>query len=812
MNDWRVAWRRLAREPSFTLLAVVALALGLGANIALFALVEGVLLRPLGYQAPQQLYSVREVIPAAARQFPTLPVNFASFDAWRRSATSFSGFALIHPAALDLASSRTRGATRQIVVDQVSANLFTLLGVTPALGRGFEKDSDTAGRNREVILTDGFWRAQFGGDPAAVGRTVVLNGAECTVIGVLPADFHFPAGSLWGTFVAAAAAGGVPQMFQPLVVDAARRQAAGSFDFGLLARLRPGVAPAAAQHQLDGITSHLMAAAGAARLQVHTRLTPLRAQVTAAAAQSLWLLWAAMLAVLALVCVNLGSLMLARAQAQMPDMAVRLALGASDWRLLRPPVVEAILLAAAGGVAGWVLAAAGLRFWLAAAPSDFPRRAGVHLDAVAGLFGVGLALLTALVCAAAPAWRAWRSGLQATLHAASPRLASRSRARHGLIGLEAAMAAVLLVLTGLLLHSFIRLQQVAPGYSANPKLIVATDLAGPDAARRGFWAASLPRVRALPGVAAAGLTTELPLQGVGVTEQVYLRGDSRSQAERPIVNVQFISPDYFRAMGIPVRGREFQPADSQPDAPPVVILSATSARRLFPHRDALGQRLRLAAPASPEATVVGVSADVRTDLRHAPGPMVFQPLSQDLSRHLAYLVIATRPGITPLALAPEVRATLARVEPRAAVPLAESMAQVRAGVVANQHLELTLALGFGAGALALAALGIYGVTTFALAQHRPELAVRAALGAEPRRLAVWVLRQGLLPVLAGLAAGLIGAVLLARLLAAQWFGVGPTDPWALLGSAAAVLAAALIASAWPARRAAHLDPWRELKS
>lgn len=803
LRDLSTARRRLRREPAFALLAACTLGLGLGVTLAVFVLVEGILLRPLNFTAPGELYSVREVIPRLTRQYPSLPVNYLSFAAWRAQAASLSGLALVHPAATDL----TRpGEPRQVVVDQVSANLFPLLGVAPMLGRGFLPGEDAPGRNHVVVLSQAFWRRHYGGSPSALGQTVTLDGVGCEIVGVLPASFHFVEGRQWGTFTAAAAAADEPDMFQPTALTAAGQEVIGNFDYGVIARLRPGINPVAARAELDRITAGLVATAPGPGLQVVTALTPLQEQITGAIGPRLWLLLASVLAVLLLICLNLANLMLVRAHARAPEAALRQALGAGRGQLARVVLLEGAWLAGAGlilalGLAGLVLEV--LRDGWAA---SLPRLAAVHLDGAAAGAAVLAAVVAALLCAGAAARRWAASDVAAGLRQASPRLGGGAgRGRNLLVGIESALTTLLLVTTALLLHSYMRLANIPPGYDAAPKLIAAVDLAGAPDARRALWQALPSRIETLPGVAVAALSTELPLQGTGVTSPILLPGDARPLAERPIASYQFVSPGYFAAMGIAVRGRELNPGDAAPHAPAAVVVSAAAAARAWPGQTALGRTFQ-SEDHGPVFTVVGVAEDVRTDLRRAPGPMVFEPSWQDLKRHLAYLVIRPQPGAKLDSLAAEVRATVHGLQPAAVVTRTETMREVRAGVVAPERLQFLLMAGFGLAALLVAALGIYAVVAYAVEQRMPEIGIRVAIGASRRQVAAWVLRQGLTPVLAGLGSGLAGAVLLARALAAQLYGVSPRDPWSLLLSTLALLVAAVLACALPARRAARADP------
>ncbi len=795
---------RALREPRFALTVVGMLALGIGANVAMLALLAGVVWRPLPYRAPAGLYAIREIIPSASRQFPTLPVNYRSFVAWRGDATRFSGFALIHPAVENLTG---RGEPQPVVVGEVSANLFQLLGVRPTLGRAFASGEDSAGRNHELVLSDAYWRQAMGGSPSVIGETVDLDGAACQVVGVVPASFYFPTGGAWGTFVAEQGAGGEPQMFQPLVVAADKQAVIGNFDFAAIARLRAGVTPAAAHAELNAMTAHLVATQPAAGLAVLTALTPLAGQVVGTTAGRLRLLWLAVLAALAVVCLNLANLAFARAHARAPEAALRLALGAGRGRLAAEALGQSLVLAGLGAAAGLGLAEAALQWVRHDASTAMPRVAQVHLGPWALAGGVGLTLAAAVGFALAPALAWARVEPGAGLKLASPTFAGcgRGRSRRLLVAAESGLTALLLILAGLLLHSYVRLGAVQPGYTASTNLVAGIRLSGPAAARGSLWSALPPRFESLPGVAAAALTTELPLGGTGLTSTVTLPGDTRPEAARPIANFQYVSPGYFRTMGVGVRGREFEAGDSQAGHPDVAVVSTTAAGRIWPGQDALGKTFTYVQGGAP-ITVVGVARDVRTALRQPAGPMIFQPIRDDLTRALAYAVVQPRPGIGALTLLPGLRGALGALQPLAVVTSARTMRSVRSAAVAPERFQLDLAAGFGLCALLIAGLGVYGLVAFTLEQRRRELSLRLALGARPAALRAWAWRQGLEPVLGGLAAALLLAWLIAPALAAQLYGINARDPWALAGGAFAVVAAAALAC-WPlARRAGRVDP------
>ncbi|HXR96575.1 MAG TPA: ADOP family duplicated permease [Terriglobales bacterium] len=804
----REAWRSLRRTPTFTLLAVLTLGIGLGANMTIFSIVDSVLLRPLGYAAPQELYAIREVIPQVSHLYPTLPVNDRSFLAWRAESHSLQGLALIHPTTLDLT---VASEPQPVVADQVSANLFALLGIKPRLGRDFFASEDAPGRNHVVILTDAFWRREFGASPSALGRTLNLNGQLCQIIGILPRDFHFPRGADFGPLTAVAAASGAPELFQPFGLDPTGQEIIGNFDFGVIARLRPGVTAASAQTEINLITARLVATAHQADAQVLTTFVPLRDQITAGVAHQLWLLLAAVLVIQFLVCLNLANLLLVRVSRRGHEAALRLALGAGRPRLVGAIFAEGLILAAAGCLLGVSMAYAGVRWLSHAAPAGIPRLEAASLEPRAIAFGLLLALAVAGAFSLWPAWRWSQNQPQAALRAGG-RAAGGSAPNRGrwlLIAVESALTAMLLIMAGLLLHSFVRLNQVNVGFDPSPKLIVAAQLSGPDTARRALWDQLPPRLRALPGVNAAALTTEVPLLGTGVTDVVYLDGDTRPLSQRPIANYQYISPDYFSAMGIALlSGRDFTASDAPPHCD-VAILSATAAARVFVGRNPVGRQFRYT-PDGPPITVVGVAADVRTNLQASPGLVVYQPYWDNLHRHLAYIVLRTATA-SPLVLASPVRRLIAALAPAATVPKIETMRSVRADSVATQQFQLWLVLLFALCALGLASLGIYAVVAYAVGGRTQELGIRLALGANRGALAGMVFRQGMRPVLGGLSVGALGALLLGRGLASQLFATSPHDPLAFVLALGALLAASAAACALPARRALAGDPISALR-
>lgn len=800
----RSAWQFCRREPALAAVIVLTLAVGIAANSAIFSVVNGVLLQPLAYRQPGRLVALAEVAPRLIKRYPTIPVNAPAFLAWQRQARAFSGMALVSRTSMDLT-----GAGRPEALDaaKVTPDLFRVLGARLLLGRDFLPQANRPGHQFVAVLTAGLWRSRFGGDPNVIGRAITLDGHPYTVIGVLPASFQFPKGYELNDLVNL---GTGARLFVPRVFSH-DDLSGGNFNYAVIARLRPGFSPAQAAAELNLIQQ------GVNRKfpqmgNLQTAVVPLRQMIVGAAQRGLWLLLAAVLALLLIVCVNLANLLLARASGRRREMAIRGALGASPARLLRLALGETVVLALAGGAIGLLLAHFALRALLHWAPPGLPRLANVRLDGAVLWFTLGISVFAGVLAGAWPAWRMARSDPQEALRAGGGARAGEGaggrRGRELLAGIETALTAALLVTAGLLLASFNRLVNVPKGFNTQHLLTVRLQLPtaeyGQSAQRNEFWRRVLAVTRALPGVTAA-VISDPPLSGNTDVNPVTVPGDTRPIIQQPLANTRRISPGYLAMMGIPLlSGRELTAADR---GHPVAVISASTARAAWPGRNPIGQVFRQGDPTDTPIRVVGVVGDTRAiSLLTPPGLMVYQPHGDNFSSTLVL-----RTALAPAAVAPEVRRAIWSIDPNVPVPAMESMGAIVAKSVAPRRFQMLLVALFAAAALLLACLGIYGVVSYSVARRTQEMGVRVALGARPADLYGMVFWQGLLPVIIGLAAGLLGALALGRALASLLFEVQPGDPAALAAAAIILLAVAAAACWGPARQAVRANPVTALR-
>ncbi|MEJ7810888.1 MAG: ABC transporter permease [Gemmatimonadaceae bacterium] len=796
VQDVRYAVRTLRRSPAFTAAAVLTLTLGLGATTVIFSLVDHIVLRPLPYADPDRLVVVREVVGEVRDVYPSLPANASHFLEWRRGCGACEGLAAIKRSAVTLIAD---GDPQRLGAARVSANLFSLLGVRPALGRGFREEEDRPGQDRVVVLSDAVWRRQFGADPSVVGRAITLNSARFEVIGVLPPTFVLPGGDALGAFA------GLPReldVYRPLALTDHERTAGGEHDFVVLARLRSGATADQARAQLDAIEAVFAERAGGGST-LRAVVVPLHAQVVGTAGRPLLLLLAAVGAVLLIVCVNLANLSLARNTGRQRESAVRVALGAGRGRLARLALAESLVVALAGGGVGLLLAHWGLGALVALAPATLPRVTEVQLDG--RVFGAA-ALLTALVgviVGALPAIRAGRADPGEALKAGG-RTATGSRAatrrRALFIAAQVACSTVLLVGTGLFLTSFVRVLRVDRGFDTDR--VLALDVALPgvtyasDARRTQFYERALAELAAVPGVVEVAAASALPLEGETWIDGIVADGDTRAAREQPPANFRFVTPRYFAAVGTPVRrGRTFAESDRERL---VAVISERAARTLWPGEDAVGKRLRIGSAKS-AAEVVGVAANVRTSTLEQEGSLVVYLPSRVSPPSQGTVVVRTTAD--PGAVATAVRAALRRVDPSVPVTKVRTMAQVVSATVATRRFQLGLLALFAVMALVTASIGIYGVISQSLASRTGEIGVRMALGARPADIHRLVMGEGLRPVVAGLVVGVAASLALGRVFGSLLFEVRASDPLTLLAVAVLLATVATVACYVPARRA-----------
>jgi len=803
ISDLRQALRALLRRPLLFAVAAGALALGIGASTAVFSVVDAVLLRPLPFAEPGRLVLLWQSIPE--RNAPFVEVSYPYMLGLRARSRTMAAVA----AMAGVNSGFTLGGPEPVRVDGriVTGNFFDALGAHAGLGRTFVEADDKVGVPRVVVVSHGLWQRQFGGDPRLVGRTLEVDGTPMTVIGVMPREFRYPTGAdLWTPLV-------------PVIPEVVNNPNVGWAT--LVGRVAPGTTVAQAAAELDAITAEQLRIHAPSAPAVKTVLTPLTHEWFGPARPALLVLLGAVLLVLLLACANVSALLLARAAARQREIAVRLALGASRARLVRQLLAEAVIIAAAGGLAGTLMAVWGLHGLLSLVPAEIPRLEDAAIDPRVFAFALVLTGVSALASGLVPALLASRSTLGDVLaegsRSAGPG-ARQVRARAVLVATEAAAALVLLAGAGLLTRTFQNLRSVELGF--DPRNVLTFEVAGPHGrydkpeASRELYRELVQKIGAVPGVEATAAVLIRPLWGkVGMDWPIMVDGQSEAEAERnPALNLQIVTHEFFRTMRMPVRqGRTFDDRDTA-GVTPVVVVSEALARRYWPGQEAVGKRIRTPMPTPPYEqtwmTVVGVMAPARYRELQASRYDVYMSYLQ-ADEGLRHVVVRTTGD--PLALTPAVRAAVKSVDGELILTDVTSMAALVDVALGGARFGMQLLSGFALVALLMAALGIYGVVAFVVSRRTREVGIRMALGARAADVLGLVLRQGMAPVLAGLAAGLALALSLGRLGSSLLFEVPPHDVATLAAAAAVLTAAALLACALPARRAARIDPAQALR-
>ena len=805
-TDLRFALRGLRRDRAYTIVALLTLAFGIAANTVIFSIVDGVLLKPLQYKDPGRLVVVNEVVAELANAYPRLPAAARHYFYWREHAASFEQVAIIEG---DRAVLTGAGEPQQLEAARVSANLLPMLGVRARAGRLFVEAEDAPGRDKVVVISEGLWQHRFGGNPRVIGQAMTLDGVPRTVIGVVPASFHLPKSQIFAIV-------GMPSKADVWVPIAIRRESLnwfGPFNYSVIGRLKPGIPVRQALAELDTQQSAI-AANLPDKLHLRALVTPLQEDATGSSRKPLLMLLAAVGVVLLIVCVNLANLALARGTARQRDIAVRRALGATGGQLARGVIMEALVLAACGGLLGALLSWAGLRLVLAGAPVDLPRLDEVRLDARVMLFALGLSVLSGLLFGLLPAWRAAAADPQRSLRDGG-RSTTEGRSggllRQGLVAAESALGALLLVVAGLLVASFFNLLNVDKGFDT--ARLLATRLTLPrnsfasGDAREAYFRDVLRRLEATPGVVRAGLISTLPLQGEDWVDLVQKEGEHRPTAELPPTNYRFCSAGYFQAAGIPfVQGGTFADTDKQRN---LAVISEATARVLWPGEAAVGKRFNRNQPDEPAYEVAGVVRDVSVGLDRQAVPTVYVPFWSKNERPTMNVVL--RSAADPRAVARSVRQAVWGVNPDTVVGEIRTMDGLVADSVAGRRFQVLLTGGFALSALLLACVGIYGVVSWSMARRQNEIGVRMALGARSGDVQRMVIAQGLRPVIAGVVLGLAVALALGGVMSSLLFGVSARDPVTYAVVALTLSAVAALACYIPARRATLADPLRSLR-
>jgi putative ABC transport system permease protein len=796
LHDLRYAARLQRKNPGFTIVAIIALALGIGANTAIFSVVNTVLLRPLPYKDPERLVMVWE--DATKHGYPRDTPAAANFVDWRDQNQSFEGMAAIADTSFNLTGS---GDPERLEGRRVSANMFPLLGVEPHIGRVFTAAEDQPGAQRVALLSYALWQRRFGGDTGIVGKALTLNGESHVVVGVMPARFQFPSSD--------------DQVWVPVAFT---QQEAGNRNrhyLQVLARLRPGVSLDQAQSEMNTIAARLQQQYPQSNTDLGAAVQPLHEHLVGDIKPALLVLLGAVGLVLLIACANVANLLLARAAVRQKEIAVRVALGARRWRLIRQFLTESVLLSTFGGLVGLAIAYGGLVLLKASIPENISQARDISMDLRVLGFTFLVSVATGLIFGLAPALQAARFNQIDTLKEGGRDAAtggSGKRLRGLLVTAEVAISLVLLIGAGLLINSFLRLRNVDPGFRTDNLLTMKIVLPEPKyeemERRSAFYTELINRVQSLAGVRSAAVTSNLPLYRQGNSIGVGIEGqpDPPPGQER-IVVTRIISPGYFDTMSIPIlRGRGLTEQDTE-TTPNVVVVSETMARRYWPGEDAVGKRIAAGRIRSPEdwIQVVGVVKDVRQfELNAEPRPQMYLTYRQAGFFDSRDLVVKT--DVDPASMAATVRKAVWEIDKDQPVSNIQTMDEILADSIARQRFSMLLLAIFAAVALVLAGVGIYGVMSYSVAQRTHEIGIRMALGAQTGAVLKLAVGYGMKLVIAGIAIGLIAAFALTRVMSTLLFGVTATDPTTFTLISLLLIAVAVLASYVPARRATRVNP------
>lgn len=801
-QDFRYALRGLRRNPGFATTAVLSLALGIGSSLAIFTVADNLLLRPLPYPDPSQLVMVYE-----ANQRENIDHNVTSpgnyFD-WKAQNSCFSAMAAFTNYHVIFSTGRR---AEEVDVESVSSDLLPLLGVQPIRGRLFtqKEDEDSSNGGRVAVITYRLWQNWFGGDESVIGRQVQINARPWTIIGVLPADFYFHRRStdLW-----------LPIGLKP-APDLRQKQGRWIWT---AARMKPGVSLRQAQTQMDTIASRLGEAYPEFDKGWSIQIVPLRDSLIGPVRVSLLVLLGAVALLLATACANVANLLLARLGVRRRELAVRGAIGAARWRLIRQLLTESVVLGLIGGVAGAAIARIAVSALVALAPKELTRSVQISFDTRIVICAFALSILTGIVFGLAPAFVTAKTDLNRALHDHSRSTAGGgTRLRNWLVASEIACAVMLLAGSGLLFRTLIRLQEVQPGLDASSVLTFRVTLPNiryeEGKQKVEFFRRATAALVHLPGVRSASAVSYLPFNGIAAGTSVTIAGEPPRKPGDDLVGViRTILPDYFRTMGIPVKsGRDFTDADNRPETPYRFIVNEAFVRKYLRGKEPLGTKISAwMDDNNPFGEIIGVVGDVKEgSLDQEPDPTVYY-----INAHLAYggMVFVVRTGNDPLALVESVRKVIQSIDPQQPVGDVRTMTDVIGETFARQQFSATLLAGFSLASLVLAGVGIYGVLAYSVSQRTREIGVRVALGAEPGRIQRLVVTGGARLAFAGTVAGIAGALALSGLLKSLLFEISPRDPITFILAPAILMAVALFAAYLPARRASRLSPVDALRT
>ena len=794
-SDFRYAVRNLIKRPGFTAIAVVTLAVGIGANSAIFSGVYALILKPLEFPDLDRIVTVWDKNPS--RGVERNEVSMANYLDWKAQSQSFEHLALERWWSSNL----TGGDTPERVQGQlVTADFFDVVGVKPFKGRAFLEDENQPGKDGVAIITYSLWQKRFGSDPNILDKTVMTNGIARKVVGVLPAEFNYPKGS---------------EIYAPIALTPEIIKSRRFHTYYVIGKLKPNVTLRTAQAEMDTITARLAAQYPEANTGLGANVFPVVADTVRVYSTAMWVMMAAVGFVLLIACANVANLMLARASGRRKELALRAAIGATRWRIIRQLLVEAFIIALLGGAAGVVVAFWGIDLLRAGNPGEAAQYApgwnhfGINIPVL--LFTFGISLLSGVLFGLAPAWHFSKPDLNDALKEGGRQGTPASqRLRSALVVAEVALSLMLLIGAGLMFRSFVALLNTSPGFNPEGVLTMVLNLPATqykeDAQRAAFYSELIQRVQKLPGVQSAAVVSHVPLGGSNASNSFLIEGAPEPKpGQENEGRYRVCSPDYFQTMGISLlKGRTFNDQD-RAESKPVIIVNETLARRYWPNGDALGKRMRFEGPVdkNPWREVVGIVQDVKHELNLPVTPDYYLPHAQD---SWGGMVFVARTTVDPASMSAAIRKEVLAIDKNQPVFDVKTMNEVRAISVAVYSFGSATMAIFALVALLLAAVGIYGVMAFAVTQRTQEIGIRMALGARAIDVLTLVVRSGMFLAAVGIVIGLVGALAITRLLASLLFGVSPTDLLTFGLVTMGLLLVAVFACYIPARRATKVDP------
>jgi putative ABC transport system permease protein len=799
-SDIRYAIRNLLKRPGFTAIAALTLALGIGANSAIFSSVYALLINPLPFPNQDRVVALWDKNPSRGVQHNE--VSMADYLDWRGQSHSFEHLALERWWSTNLTSGDTPERVQGFLV---TANFFDVVGVKPVQGRSFAEDENQPGKDTVAIITHSLWQRRFGSDPNVVNKTVTTNGIQRTVIGVLPEGFNYPKGA---------------EIYAPIQLTPEIIKNRGSHSYYVIGRLKPDASLQSAQADIDTVTARLATQYPDTNAGRGANIFPIVADTVRVYATAIWVMMAAVGFVLLIACANVANLMLARATGRQKELALRAALGASRWRIIRQLIVESLVIALIGGAAGVLVAFWGIELLRSGNPGEASKYAagwnhlGINFPVLA--FTLGISLLSGSIFGLAPAWHVSKPVLNDALKEGGRQATSGShRLRSLLVVSEIALSIVLLVGAGLMFRSFLALLNTNPGFNSDGVLTMNLNLPfakyKEGAQRAAFYSELVQRVKTLPGVQSAAVVNYVPLGGSNSSDAFLIEGAPEpAPGQENDGRYRVCTPDYFQTMGISIlKGRAFTDQDNA-RSKPVIIVNETLAQRYWPKGDALGKRIRFYGPLqeAPWMEIVGIAQDVKHELNLPVTPDYYLPHAQDSWNAM---VLVARTSVEPQSMAASIRQQVLAIDKDQPVFDVRTMNEVRAISVAVYSFGSATMGIFAAVALVLAAIGIYGVMAFAVTQRTQEIGIRMALGARAIEVLKMVVKTGMSLATIGVIAGLVGAFAITRLMASLLFGVSPTDAVTFALVAAGLLLVALLACYIPARRATKVDPLTALR-